>query len=160
MKWALIIHAVLCLWTYSIVLFGESLHRPAMIALFYEASTVLLNLTDMLRFFEFHQIKRVIQFIFAAAFFYCRLYIGSMLLVEMYAVLLTGSIPVDNIQHIPRFSVLSAVCLISLFWILNVHWMWVIVRKMLLLIADAVRSPKPASKRETPIPFPLQAKEA
>ena len=53
----LLIHALLCLWTYGIVMVTPWLHRPAIIALFYEFSTLWLNSVDLLRFYKLDKLK-------------------------------------------------------------------------------------------------------
>ena len=56
-QWDLIIHSVLCLWTYSVAMFTSYFHRPATIALFYEFSTLWLNSIDILRYYKMDTIK-------------------------------------------------------------------------------------------------------
>ena len=54
--WDMIIHSLLCLWTYGIVAFSDVMHRPAMIALFYEFSTLFLNTIDILKHYQLNHL--------------------------------------------------------------------------------------------------------
>ena len=59
----MLIHSALCVCTYAIVVFTEWMHRPAMIALFFEFSTLWLHSVDILRHFKADTLRAHFKFV-------------------------------------------------------------------------------------------------
>lgn len=51
-RWPMVIHSVLCLWTYGIIVWTPFMHRDGMIALFYDFSTFWQHVVIMMKHYK------------------------------------------------------------------------------------------------------------
>ena len=61
-KWDMLIHSGLCIWTYGIVVLTDWMHRPAMIGLFYDFSTLWLQTMRIMNQYQMHSLREHFKF--------------------------------------------------------------------------------------------------
>jgi len=129
-QYDMILHSAICLPCSYVVIASDKGHR-ASISLFYEFSTIFLCVYCIFRHFEMHFLKRMFQLLFVASFFYCRIFIGTLQMIEIYQLFVFQSIPIqcDESCRNPFFYRLAFVAL--LFYLLNLYWMGLIIRKLI-----------------------------
>ena len=131
-KWTIdyLIHAIFCLYVFTVCTFSSLLHRAAIIVLFYEFSTVFLHCYIFAYKFGYEKIGAILQKLFALAFIFCRIIVGVFCTIEMWQIFYFQTKNV-NFECIHPFIWQSILFINALFHILNFYWFWLIIKQAL-----------------------------
>lgn len=122
------IHALFCALIYSFATFTPYLHRPAVIVLLFEISTIFLHSSRIAT----QQNKKKCAFfnkiLFLITFFIFRILIGSFVTYELWAIFVFESMP--NVDHndVPSWFSTTVIWINLLFHVLNIYWFTHIVK--------------------------------
>jgi len=121
-----VVHASLCLFIYSIVLFSPCMQRCALMVLFYEISTVFLHSYVFLFHYKFNLLGYLAKFTFAVSFFVCRIVVGTYVTYEMWSVFVFGWMNTE-VHCVPKWIWQLVLLINALFHLLNLYWFTIII---------------------------------
>ena len=121
------IHALFCTVIYSFALFTPYLHRPAIIVLLFEISTIFLHSSRIASNYKHTVCERFSNLLFAATFFIFRIIIGSFVTYEMWAIFVFKSVDVDH-EQVPQWFYQTVLFINLLFHCLNIYWFIQIIK--------------------------------
>lgn len=121
------IHAVFCTLIYSFATWTPYLHRPAVIVLLFEVSTIFLTSSRIAA--EHHKTKCALlsKLLFAATFFIFRILIGSFVTYELWSIFVFQSVDVHH-DDVPAWFANTVLFVNALFHCLNIYWFSHIVK--------------------------------
>merc|ERR1712043_35495 len=88
------IHALFCLFIYSITTFSPYLNRGSLIVLLFETSTIFLRLASVFKKRGYKTLMFVCRLSFTLTFFVFRIVIGSFVTFELWQVFFFGTLDV------------------------------------------------------------------
>merc|ERR1712154_209312 len=107
--------------------FTPYLHRPALIVLLFEVSTIFLHSSRIATQRNQKKCAFLSQLLFVIAFFVFRIIIGSFVTYELWAIFVFKSVDVDH-KDVPSWFYNTVLCINLLFHILNIYWFTHIIK--------------------------------
>eukprot|EP01084_Bolivina_argentea_P171427 296994_1 len=129
------IHALFCTLVYSFATFTPYLHRPAVIVLLFEISTIFLHLSSIATSLKKQGCAVISKLLFAITFFIFRIIIGSFVTYELWAIFVFESVDVDH-KDVPAWFYNTILLINLLFHCLNIYWFCYIVKTAVSSIAS------------------------
>mmetsp|Transcript_20137 Transcript_20137/g.32152 ORF Transcript_20137/g.32152 Transcript_20137/m.32152 type:complete len:277 (+) Transcript_20137:64-894(+) len=116
------IHAMFCTLVYSFATFSPFLHRPAIIVLLFEISTIFLQCSRIVSSrYKDSNCELCSRMLFMSSFFVFRIVIGSMVSFELWSIFVFESTDVDH-KDIPVWFSRTILVINALFHVLNLYW--------------------------------------